>query len=154
MKGRALADWQLYLPASWTDDRDRCRVAGILDGVLFATKVRMAREVLARALDVGVSVGRVTVDEAYGQSKVVAGVVGAAGCGLVVAMRRNDDMITPRMGASRADRLVAVLPARAWGRLSAGAGVHRPGVYWWARVPVRVCWQPGRGHWLLARGAV
>jgi hypothetical protein len=22
---------------------------------------------------------------------------------------------------------------------------------WRARVPVRICWQPGRGHWLLAR---
>ena len=56
-KGHALVDRQLYLPASWTDDRDRCRAAGIPDEVLFATKVQMARTMLARALDAGVSVG-------------------------------------------------------------------------------------------------
>lgn len=50
-KGHALIDRQLYLPASWTDDRDRCRAAGIPDDVEFATKVQMARQMLARALD-------------------------------------------------------------------------------------------------------
>src|ERR1700751_953097 len=28
-RGRALADRELYLPRSWTDDRDRCREAGV-----------------------------------------------------------------------------------------------------------------------------
>jgi SRSO17 transposase len=28
-KGHALIDRQLYLPQAWTDDRDRCRAAGI-----------------------------------------------------------------------------------------------------------------------------
>ncbi|MDH6462897.1 hypothetical protein M2302_003082 [Micromonospora sp. A200] len=68
-EGRALIDRQLYLPASWTDDRDRCRAAGIPDEVEFATKVQMARQMLARALDAEVPVGWVTMDEAYGQSK-------------------------------------------------------------------------------------
>jgi hypothetical protein len=27
--GRALIDRELYLPRAWTDDRDRCRQAGI-----------------------------------------------------------------------------------------------------------------------------
>ncbi|WP_414467609.1 transposase [Micromonospora echinospora] len=39
------------------------------DEVEFATKVQMARTMLARALDSGVPVGWVTMDEAYGQSK-------------------------------------------------------------------------------------
>ena len=30
-KGRALVDRELYLPKSWTDDRDRCREAGVPD---------------------------------------------------------------------------------------------------------------------------
>ncbi|CCH19708.1 Transposase (fragment) [Micromonospora lupini str. Lupac 08] len=78
-KGHALIDRQLYLPASWTDDRDRCRAAGIPDAVQFATKVQMAREMLARALDAGVPVGWVTMDEAYGQSKSLRVVVGTPG---------------------------------------------------------------------------
>ncbi|GAB4102988.1 hypothetical protein GCM10028790_20070 [Micromonospora taraxaci] len=68
-KGHALIDRQLYLPTSWTDDRDRCRAAGIPDEAEFATKVQMARTMLARALDSEVPVGWVTMDEAYGQSE-------------------------------------------------------------------------------------
>src|SRR5215813_8201389 len=38
--GQALIDRELYLPQSWTNDRDRCRDAGIPDSVEFATKPR------------------------------------------------------------------------------------------------------------------
>ncbi|KXK60122.1 DDE endonuclease [Micromonospora rosaria] len=153
-KGHALIDRQLYLPTSWTDDRDRCRAAGIPDEVEFATKVQMARTMLARALDAGVPVGWVTMDEAYGQSKSLRVWLERRDVAYVVATRRNDDMVTTTMGAARADELIAALPARAWCRLSAGAGAHGPREYLWARVPVRICWQPGRGHWLLARRSI
>jgi SRSO17 transposase len=53
-RGHALIDRQLYLPQAWTDDRDRCRQAGIPDEVEFATKVEMARTMLARAFAAGV----------------------------------------------------------------------------------------------------
>ncbi len=96
-------------------------------------------------------VGWVTMDEAYGQSKALRVWLEHRDVGYVVATRRNDDMITTTMGRSRADDLIAALPAQAWCRLSTGAGAHGPREYWWARVPVRICWQPGRGHWLLAR---
>jgi SRSO17 transposase len=38
-KGRALIDRELYLPASWTDDGERCDEAGIGADVEFATPV-------------------------------------------------------------------------------------------------------------------
>ncbi|MGX1093053.1 SRSO17 transposase [Streptomyces albogriseolus] len=38
-RGRTLIDRRLYLAASWTDDRRRCRRAGIEDTVAFAIKV-------------------------------------------------------------------------------------------------------------------
>ena len=47
--GRALIDRELYLPEKWTDDRDRCRAAGIGDGVAFATKPELARKMIGRA---------------------------------------------------------------------------------------------------------
>jgi SRSO17 transposase len=68
-KGHALIDRQLYLPQAWTDDRDRCRQAGVPDEVEFATKVQVARQMLARAFACGVPVSWVAMDEAYGQSK-------------------------------------------------------------------------------------
>lgn len=37
-RGHALVDREVYLPASWTDDRRRCQQAGVPDEVVFATK--------------------------------------------------------------------------------------------------------------------
>jgi SRSO17 transposase len=67
--GHALIDRELYLPASWTEDRDRCRAAGIPDEVEFATKPRQLMAMLARAFAAGVPFAWVTADEAYGQVK-------------------------------------------------------------------------------------
>src|SRR5690348_3311779 len=66
-KGRALIDRELYLPKSWTSDRDRCRQAAVPDEVEFATKTDLARVMLARALDARVPAAWVTADEAYGK---------------------------------------------------------------------------------------
>jgi SRSO17 transposase len=51
--GHALVDRELYLPENWTDDRPRCRQAGIPDQVGFHTKPQPARRRLARALAAG-----------------------------------------------------------------------------------------------------
>jgi SRSO17 transposase len=51
--GHALIDRELYLPQSWAGDRDRCRAAGIPDGVEFTTKPRQAQAMIARAVAAG-----------------------------------------------------------------------------------------------------
>jgi SRSO17 transposase len=150
-RGHALIDRQLYLPAAWTEDRDRCQAAGIPDEVGFATKTEMARQMLARVFAAGVPAAWVTMDEAYGQSKSLRVWLEAHDQPHVVATRCNDDVVTTSMGRARVDGLIASLPGRAWSRISAGPGAHGPREYWWARVPIRVFWRPGRGHWLLAR---
>jgi SRSO17 transposase len=48
--GVALVDRDLYLPKSWTDDRMRCRVAGVPDEVAFQTKPQLGQAMLERAL--------------------------------------------------------------------------------------------------------
>jgi hypothetical protein len=40
--GHALIDRELYLPQSWTEDRARCREAGIPGETQFASKPRLA----------------------------------------------------------------------------------------------------------------
>lgn len=150
-RGHALIDRQLYLPAAWTEDRDRCRAAGIPDEVGFATKVQIAEQMLARTFAAGIRAGWVTMDEAYGQSKHLRVWLESHDQAYVVATRRNDDMIAPGRSGGRADQLIAALPGRAWSRISCGLGAHGPRDYDWARIPIRVCWRRGRGHWLLAR---
>jgi SRSO17 transposase len=149
-----LIDRQVYLPAAWTDDRDRCRDAGVPDEVGFATKPQIAQTMLERAFDAAVPCSWVTGDEAYGQVKSLRVWLEDRDVGYVMATRRNDTVITTAGADARVDQLVADLPARAWRRLSAGAGSHGPRLYDWARIPTRICWQPGRGHWLLARRSI
>jgi SRSO17 transposase len=150
-RGHALIDRELYLPESWTADRDRCRTAGIPDEVEFATKPRQGMAMLQRALDAGVPFGWVTADEAYGQVKYLRVWLEQHDTAHVLATKCNDTLITTDAHQRRADELIAELPARAWRRLCAGAGAHGPRDYDWARVPIRIAWRPGRGHWLLAR---
>jgi hypothetical protein len=69
----------------------------------------------------------------------------------VLALRCNDTLTTTSGGDKRTDELIASLPARSWRQLSVGAGAHGPRDYDWARIPIRLAWRPGRGHWLLAR---
>ena len=49
-RGHTFLDRTLYLPESWTGDRDRCRAAGIPDDVAFATKPAQAQAILQRAM--------------------------------------------------------------------------------------------------------
>jgi SRSO17 transposase len=41
-RGRAMIDRELYLPESWTDDRERCRAARVPEEVRFRTKPQLA----------------------------------------------------------------------------------------------------------------
>jgi SRSO17 transposase len=153
-RGHALIDRELYLPESWIADRDRCRAAGIPEQVGFTTKPRQAMAMLQRAMDAGVPFSWVTADEAYGQVKYLRVWLEQHDAAYVLATKCNDTLITTvgiTASERRADELIAELPARAWRRLSVGAGAHGPRDYDWARVPIRVAWAPGRGHWLLAR---
>jgi SRSO17 transposase len=150
-RGHALIDRELYLPQSWTEDRQRCRAAGIPDEVGFTTKPRQAQAMIARAIAAGVPFRWFTADEIYGQAKYLRDWLEDQDVFHVVATRCNDPLATASGDYERADALIAALPASAWRRLSVGAGAHGPREYDWARIPLRVSWRPGRGHWLMAR---
>jgi SRSO17 transposase len=155
--GHALLDRELYLPESWTEDPARCQAAGIPEQVEFTTKPRIAIAMLQRVLDAGVPFAWFTADEVYGQVKYLRVWLEEHDVFHVVATRCNDDVLAQGYGCyglGRADEVIAALPARAWRRISCGDGAHGPRVYDWARVPIRIGWRPGRGHWLLARRSI
>jgi SRSO17 transposase len=68
-KGRykALLDADLFLPQSWSDDRPRCRAAGIPDELTHRPKWAIALEQLDRALADALPPSWLTFDEGYGQ---------------------------------------------------------------------------------------
>src|SRR5829696_5580160 len=64
--GQALIDRALYLPQSWAGDPPRRAVAGVPEGVGFATKPQLGRALLAHAFAAGVPCAWVTADSIYG----------------------------------------------------------------------------------------
>ena len=61
-----LLDGDLFLPQDWSEDRDRCRAAGIPDEVVYRPKWKIALELLDRARGNGVAFRWLTFDEGYG----------------------------------------------------------------------------------------
>ena len=86
---QALLDADLYLPASWAEDRERCRAAGIPDGVRFRSKWRIALDQLMRLSDNGVSFDWLTFDEGYGSKGPFLWVLGLVGQKFVAEVPTN-----------------------------------------------------------------
>ena len=151
-KGRALIDRELYLPKSWTDDRDRCREAGVPDDVQFASKADLALAMLGRALDAGVPAGWVTADEAYGKDGKFRAGLEQRRASYVVAVPKSQ-AVAGDAGKSRADALTAHAPDQAWKRRSCGKGSKGPRVYDWAAatLPEDGTEPPGWSRYLLVR---
>jgi SRSO17 transposase len=61
-----LLDGELFLPESWSEDRKRCREAGIPDTVTYRPKWQIALELYDHAVGNGVGFEWLTFDEGYG----------------------------------------------------------------------------------------
>ncbi|MBT2443421.1 IS701 family transposase [Streptomyces sp. ISL-36] len=137
-QGRALIDRRLYLPEhSWCGDLERRRAAGIPDEITFATKPRLAWEMVAAALDAGVQAPWVTGDEAYGQDPQLRAALETHGTGYVMAVACSMRVrINHGRTPVRADTVAGRLPATAWQRHSAGNGAKGPRHYDWAWIHI------------------
>jgi SRSO17 transposase len=156
-RGHALIDARLYLPEEWTDDRDRCRAAGVPDEVGFATKPAQALAMVRQARSAGHLQARwVTGDEVYGgnpgfrdalhddgfwyllevpTTTGVCPVTGAAPTTPLLAgpWRQRDDLGRP----TTIGELAEGLPAAQWQTLTIGLGAQGPRVYQFAQQRVR-----------------
>ena len=151
--GRTFLDRELYLPQAWTDDRERCREAGMGEDVEFATKPELAMRMITRALDAGVPAGWVTGDEVYGQHAKLRMMLEERQMPYVLAVAVNQRVIATvdgRIAQLRGDELAAMLPGQAWKKLSAGDGAKGPRVYHWARAAIRPL-EDSASYWLLVR---
>ena len=153
-KGRALIDRELYLPKAWTQDRERCREAGIGDDVEFATKPELGQAMLARVVASGIPFRWVTADEAYGQVWRLRWWMEERGIFHVVAVPKTQMVISMGLAQKRAHHVVDEVEPSTWRRLSCGDGAHGPRFYDWAAIDIRPLREPGAGHWLLARRSI
>jgi len=161
-RGHALIDRRLYLPEAWAGDAERRRAAKIPDEVPFLTKPAIAREMIARALDAGVPCEWVLGDEVYGADRRLRLMLEGRGKPYLLTIRSNDELeadLDGGVGRHQPRQLARSLPARAWRRLSAGAGTKGERLYDWARLrlvrPRRVGGEaPAGEHWLLVRRSI
>ncbi|WP_234045535.1 IS701 family transposase [Streptomyces adelaidensis] len=155
--GRDLVDRELYLPKSWTDDRDRCRAAKVPDEREFATKNTLAATIARRALSSSLPIAWLTADAAYGQDNRFRRMLETSGVGYVLAVSKSQFSLA----GPRIDMVLAQAPDQAWERRSCGAGAKGQREYDWAAVQLRPVTeydhQDGvliRRRWALARRSV
>nr|WP_107439858.1 IS701 family transposase [Streptomyces sp. NRRL F-5065] len=156
-RGRALVDRELYLPKSWTEDRERCRTARVPDEREFATKGELARHMVLRAVASPLPIAWVTADSAYGQDNRFRRLLEQSGVGYVLAVPKSQFSV----GCSRIEVLLAQAPGEAWEKISCGDGAKGPRVYHWAAVRLPAVAEfdyqgeiPHRMRWALARRSV
>ncbi len=157
VRGRALVDRELYLPKSWTEDRDRCRAARIPDEREFCTKGELAKRLVLRALGSDLPIAWVTADSAYGQEGRFRRLLEESGVGYVLAVPKSQFSL----GGPRIDWLFAQAPDEAWERMSCGDGAKGPRVYDWAAIRLRAVAEYDyqgevlvRARWAMARRSI
>jgi SRSO17 transposase len=128
--GRALVDRALYLPEEWAADEGRRQAAGIPHDVAFATKPKLGRAMLERAVSAGAPCAWVTADSVYGADYLLRLWLERRPIGYVVAVTSKQR--APMGFDTVKDRAAARFVAQDWTRLSAGDGAKGPRLYDWA----------------------
>ncbi len=112
-QGQTLLDRELYLPKEWTEDRERCRQAGIPDDRAFATKPALARQMLSRTFDAGVVLAWVSGDSVYGDDRVLRGWLEQRTQAYVLAVSSNETVWSTHE-QQQIKAIVTELPTQGW----------------------------------------
>ncbi|NTU80637.1 MAG: IS701 family transposase [Chloroflexales bacterium] len=151
--GHTLMDRELYLPKAWTDDRERCRGAGIPDERTFATKPLLARQMLERTFAAGVELAWIAGDSVYGDHRPLRQWLEGRRQAYVLAVTTKEHLWHEQQNQS-VSTILASLPSDGWERLSAGAGSKGPRWYDWRRLALSDPDQEGFKRWLLIRRSI
>jgi SRSO17 transposase len=132
--GHAFIDRALYLPKEWTDESARLKAAHVPTDVSFATKPKIARRMIARAIAAKVPFSFVAADSVYGTGEIET-LLRKAGKGYVLGVASNHVFRSwgkQQPVAGTASAIAQSLPKKAWHRLSSGEGTKGPRWHDWA----------------------
>ncbi len=132
--GHAFIDRALYLPKEWTDDPARLKAAHVPSDEGFATKPKIARQMIARAIVAKMPFSFVAADSVYGTGEIETQ-LRKAGKGYVLGVASNHVFRSwgkPQPIAGTASAIAQSLPKKAWRRLSSGGGTKGPRWHDWA----------------------
>jgi SRSO17 transposase len=151
--GHTLLDRELYLPKEWTDDRERCRRAGIPDERAFATKPALAQQMLQRNLEAGLKLAWVTGDSIYGDDRSLRQWLESNNQPFVLAVS-GKEAVWLDSHQRQIKLILAELPVDGWERLSAGAGSKGLRWYDWRRLELSEPPERSSKRWLLIRRSI
>ena len=151
--GHTLLDRELYLPTAWTDDRERCRRAGIPDERAFATKPALALQMLERTFAADVTLAWVTGDCVYGDDRVLRQWLEQRAQPFVLAVSGKESVWLDTQQQS-VKSLLAAMPPAGWERISAGEGSKGPRWYDWRRLELAAPPAEGWKRWLVMRRSI
>ena len=153
LHGHTLLDRELYLPKEWTDDRERCRRAGIADERAFATKPDLARQMLERAFEAGVELAWLTGDSVYGDDRALRLWLEQRRQAYVLAVSGKES-VWLRGEQRQVKAILAALPSQGWQTLSAGRGSKGERSYDWLCIELSAPPQQGWKRSLLIRRSI
>jgi SRSO17 transposase len=156
-KGSALLDRELYLPESWADNPGRRKEAGIPDKTRFATKQKLARIMLERAMKAGVRFSWVTSDAIYGSNWELRNWLEQERQAYVMEICSNQRVWWLDFRQWRVDKLAGEILPDDWKRISIGAGSKGLRIFDWAwiRLPkFGTTSLADWGRWLLVRRSI
>ena len=174
--GRALVDKRLYLPESWTSDKDRCEAAGVpQDRQGYRSKTELALEMVGRAQERGhLKAGWVAADDAFGMSPSFREGLAALGMWYVLDVPSGFTVWPPEpawtsaeyqgFGRPRKPRLRSgqrrtmaeradAITEEAWREITVAEGSQGPRSYLFSAQRVRPTSRrkPGEIHWAIYR---
>jgi SRSO17 transposase len=177
-QGHALVDKALYLPREWTDDRQRCRAAGLPEEIGYQSKAALGLALLRRARQAGhLTAQWVTGDSGYGEVPTLRDTLDAEGWYYVLEVPSNThvfsqaaqvavsawsgrgrkptqpQLVAGEPGPQSVPAVAASLPPAAWQALTVAEGAQGPRIHEFAALRV---WEsrdglPGRACWLVLR---
>jgi SRSO17 transposase len=177
-RGHALVDKALYLPRAWTDDRQRCRAAGVPEEIGYQTKAELGLGLLRRARQAQHLTSEwVTGDAGYGEVPTLRDTLDAEGWRYVLEVPSNThvfsqtvqvaipawagrgrqptqpQLVAGEPGPQSVQAVAAGLPGAEWHELTVAEGAQGPRIHQFAALRV---WEsreglPGRACWLVLR---
>ncbi len=134
-RGHTLIDRALYLPEGCAADEEHRELAGIPDELVFASKPRLADQLLERTHSRGICAAFAVGDEVYGGRELRRS-IRQLGMGYVMAVRANHGLATSPGQTVTAAGAARMIPARAWHRMRTGSGTKGIRHYDWAVLEV------------------
>jgi SRSO17 transposase len=151
-KGAAFIDRALYLPEGWANGPKRRTEAGVPEEVAFENKIELAKGMLQRAFEAGVSARWVAADSFYGRSHEFRAWLEERGRAYAVMVPKTN-MVPLGGGEKKIERLAERLPEDAFSEVLPAGDSGQRRSWEWACLGLAADPEKEMSRWLLVRRA-